>query len=86
MCSASQQYLFQAFVKTVANTCDVLAYDNQTGASFIVTVLNPGGADPAWVKMSAIITPGGGVFDLVLETACDTMDPVWIDDITVTPI
>jgi hypothetical protein len=64
----------------------VNAYDNNTGAPFIDIMLSPGGTDPAWVEMSAIITPGAGPFNLVLETACDTMDPVWIDDITITPI
>jgi hypothetical protein len=63
----------------------VNAYDNNSGVVFIDIVLGPGGTDPAWVEMSAIIQPGAGPFQLTLETACDTMDPVWIDDITLTP-
>jgi hypothetical protein len=83
LCSTTQQYAFQAFVKTMANTCYVNAYDNFSGTPFIDIMLGPG---TAWVEMSAIIQPGAGSFQLTLETTCNTMDPVWIDDITLTPI
>jgi hypothetical protein len=86
LCGTAQQYAFQAFVKTVGNTCYVNAFDNNSGMPLINILLSPGGTAPAWVEMSAIITPGSGPFNLVLEAACNTMDPVWIDDITITPI
>jgi hypothetical protein len=73
-------------VKTAANTCYVNAYDNGSGMPFLDIQLGPGGAEPAWVEMSAVVTLGAGPVQLVLETACNTMDPVWIDDITLTPI
>jgi len=64
----------------------VNAYDNGSGAPFIDIMLTPGGAEPQWVELTAVVTVGTGSFDLVLETACDTMDAVWIDDVTLTPI
>jgi hypothetical protein len=85
LCAAGQQYLFQMFVKTVANTCYVNAYDDNSGTSFINTMLTPGGATPPWVEMSIAITPGTS-FNLVIEAACNTQDTVWFDDISITPV
>jgi hypothetical protein len=85
LCSAGQQYLFQMFVKTVANTCYVNAYDNDSGQSFIDILLMPGGTTPPWVEMSIVVTPGTN-FQLVIEAACNTQDTVWFDDISLTPV
>ncbi len=85
ICSAGQQYLFQMFVKTVANTCYVNAYDTTSGYSFINIQLTPGGTTPPWVEMSILTTPGTS-FNLVIEAACDTGDTVWFDDISLTPV
>jgi hypothetical protein len=84
LCGPGQQYTFQAFVKTVGNTCYVNAYDSSTGVPIVDFLLGPS-PNPTWMEFSAVITPGALSFDLVLETACDTMDPVWIDDVTITP-
>jgi hypothetical protein len=73
-------------VKTAGNTCTVTADNSESVLPFVDITLGPGGPDPAWVEMSAIIAPGAGSFDLALDTVCNTMDPVWIDDITLTPI
>jgi hypothetical protein len=85
LCAAGQPYLFQMFVKTVANSCYVNAYDNTSGYPFIDLFLTPGGTTPPWVEMSIVITPGTS-FDLVIEAACNTMDTVWFDDISLTPV
>lgn len=60
-------------------------YDASSGVPFIDTLLAAGGANPPWVEMQIVITPGGGSFQLIFETACETLDPVWVDDITITP-
>jgi hypothetical protein len=83
--SSTQQFFFQAYVKTVGNQCYVNAYDNESGTPFVDIMLSPGGPTPPWVEFSAVITPGGS-FQLVMETACNTQDPVWFDDISITPI
>ena len=65
--------------------CIVNAYDNDSGASFIDILLAPGGMTPPWVEMSIVLTPGTS-FDLVVGAACDTMDTVWFDDISLTAV
>ena len=62
------------------------ADNSESVLPFVDITLGPGGPDPVWVEMSAVIAPGAGSFDLALDTVCNTMDPVWIDDITLTPI
>jgi hypothetical protein len=81
LCAAGQQYLFQMFVKSALNSCYVNAYDNTSGSNFIDIFLTPGG----WMEMSVVTTPGTS-FDLVIEAACNTGDPVWFDDISLTPV
>ncbi|KAK9428410.1 hypothetical protein V1505DRAFT_410215, partial [Lipomyces doorenjongii] len=77
-------YFFQAFVKTAANFCYFNVYDNDSGTPFTSTFISAGGASPPWIEVSATITLTSPNFNLVLELACSTADPIWVDDVTLT--
>ncbi|KAK9353229.1 hypothetical protein V1523DRAFT_449941, partial [Lipomyces doorenjongii] len=77
-------YFFQAFVKTAANFCYFNVYDNDRGTPFTSTYISSLGASPPWIEVSATITLTSPHFNLVLELACSTADPIWVDDVTLT--
>ncbi|KAK9349971.1 hypothetical protein V1523DRAFT_421268 [Lipomyces doorenjongii] len=73
-------FTFQAFVKTLSNSCYFNVSDGDGGSPFSGTLINPG---TKWVDITATVRLVGDV-TLELEAICDNDDPVWLDDITLT--
>ncbi|KAK9326652.1 hypothetical protein V1520DRAFT_366088 [Lipomyces starkeyi] len=73
-------FTFQAFVKTLSNSCYFNVSDGDGGSPFGSTLISPGAQ---WIQITATVRLVGDV-TLELEAICDNDDPVWLDDITLT--